>query len=266
MNILDKIIAKKREEVAEAKASRSVAELERMAGFGRKPLSSFDSLSKAGASGIIAEFKRRSPSKGDINVTASATEVTSGYSAAGASVLSVLTDESFFGGGLPYMREARAANPNTPILRKDFMIDEYQFIEAKAEGADLVLLIAAALKPEETKEFARFTQSLGMQVLLEVHNAQELDAHLNEYVNLVGVNNRDLTTFTTSVQTSYDLAERIPNEFLKVSESGINDASTIAGLKEVGYQGFLIGEYFMRQPNPAEACDKLIQDVNSITV
>jgi indole-3-glycerol phosphate synthase len=263
MTILDKIIAEKRQEVARREAETPAAELQKAPLFTRPVLSARAALTAAGSTGIIAEFKRRSPSKGVINGTAEAGATTAGYVAAGAACLSVLTDEPFFGGTPADLQAARAANPNTPILRKDFVISAYQITEARALGADFILLIAACLTPAEVEQFGEFAHSLGLEVLLEVHDEAELRSHLASSVDLVGVNNRNLSTFVTDVDTSARLASLIPGSFVRVAESGLQHASTILGLRQAGYQGFLIGETFMKTTNPAAALASLVAELTA---
>ncbi|RYY17502.1 MAG: indole-3-glycerol phosphate synthase TrpC [Cytophagaceae bacterium] len=263
MTILDKIIAEKRQEVARCEAETPAAALQAQPGFTRPVVSARAALTAAGSSGIIAEFKRRSPSKGLINGTAEAGATTAGYVAAGAAVLSVLTDGPFFGGTPTDLRAARAACPSTPILRKDFIVSEYQLTEARAMGADLVLLIAACLTPAEVRQFSEFAHGLGLEVLLEVHDENELRSHLTDSVDLVGVNNRNLATFATDVDTSARLAALIPDAFVKVAESGLQHASTILALRQAGYQGFLIGETFMKTPDPAAALAGLVGELSA---
>lgn len=255
MTILDKIIADKRIEVAQRKAATSIDDLEKAPDFGRTCLSLKQRLLSS-ASGIISEFKRKSPSLGWIHEHADVVQVTEGYSRAGASGISILTDFPYFG-GTP--QDLMAARPQVtcPILRKDFVIDEYQLFEAKAMGADVVLLIAAALTVKEALELARRAQELGLEVLLEVHNAEEL-GHANDHVDMLGVNNRNLKTFEQSIQTSFELATLIPDRFVKVSESGISKLETVKQLREVGYKGFLMGENFMKENDPAEALKRFI--------
>jgi indole-3-glycerol phosphate synthase len=257
MNILEKIVAHKRTEVATAKAAKQQRDFEKDSLFSRPTLCLAESLRHAGAPGIIAEFKRQSPSKGIINAQVQPQIVTAGYTAAGAKGLSVLTDTTFFGGTFDDFSKARAANPGTPMLRKDFMVDEYQLFEAKALGADVILLIAACLSSEEVRFLARKAHDLKLEVLLEVHDAEELDKTLCDEVDMVGVNNRNLKTFATSVDTSLELAEAIPESFVKISESGLNDAATILELYRHGYQGFLIGESFMKTSDPAAALESV---------
>ena len=252
MNILDQIVLRKKEEVALAKTTVSIKELEQNDNFHRQPLVFKDFLLDENRNGIIAEFKRRSPSKGLINGTADVKTVTQAYNTAGASALSVLTDQDFFGGHRDDLLTARTAN-DIPILRKDFIIDEYQILEAKAWGADIILLIAAILTPQEIYDLGKFARQLGLNVLLEVHNLAELERSLCENLDAVGVNNRNLADFTVNIQTSFDLADRIPNQFLKISESAIHDPNTIKDLKRVGFNGFLIGENFMKTEDPGKA-------------
>jgi indole-3-glycerol phosphate synthase len=211
-------------------------------------------------SGIISEFKRKSPSLGWINEEADVVEVAAGYSAAGASGISILTDSEFFGGSPLDIMAARQFVA-CPVLRKDFMIDEYQLYEAKAMGADVVLLIAAALTVKQTLELASKAHELGLEVLLEVHNEQEL-GHANDFVDMLGVNNRNLKTFEQNIQTSFDLAALIPDQFVKVSESGISKIETVRELRAVGYKGFLMGENFMKEENPASALVNFISSLN----
>lgn len=263
MTILDKIIAEKRREIARREAATPAASLERLPLFTRPVLSARAALTAAGSSGIIAEFKRRSPSKGVINGAAEAGATTAGYVAAGAACLSVLTDEPFFGGTPADLQAARAACPGTPILRKDFVISEYQILEARALGADFVLLIASCLTPAEVGQLSQFAHSLGLEVLLEVHDETELRGHLASSVDLVGVNNRNLSTFVTDVDTSARLASLIPDSFVKVAESGLQHASTILSLRQAGYQGFLIGETFMKTSAPAAALAGLVAELSA---
>ncbi len=263
MNILDEIIAHKRKEVAERKKTVSFQMLEQRQYFSAPSISLTQHLRRADKTGIIAEFKRKSPSKGIINADASVEITTRGYADAGASALSVLTDEKFFGGSSEDLVRARRAN-TCPILRKDFTIDEYQIVEAKSLGADAILLIAAVLSPAESRSLAAFAQGLGLQVLLEVHNEKELLDNLGAGADLIGVNNRDLKTFTVSTEVSKRLASLIPDNVLKVSESGISDPDAIADLRSYGYEGFLIGENFMKHPAPEAAAAEFMLQLNRI--
>ena len=259
MNILEKIVAQKRIEVAERKALIPIALLEKSIYFNSPTVSLKSYLLREDKSGIIAEFKRKSPSKGNINKYAKVDEVTLGYMQSGASALSVLTDEQFFGGSDNDLKKARKLN-YCPILRKDFIIDEYQIIEARSIGADAILLIASVLSKEEIIRFSNLAKKLSLEVLLEVHNEKELDKIPNEEV-LVGVNNRNLETFEVSLQNSIDLFPKLPNSVVKVAESGIKTPEDIALLKSFGYNGFLIGEQFMKTPNPSSACRVFIDAI-----
>lgn len=258
MNILDKIVAHKKTEVASAKKHASYTSLEESEFFHREILSFKDFLLDETRTGIIAEFKRRSPSKGIINDKVKVEDVTAAYTAAGASALSVLTDRNFFMGKKIDLVRARRAN-DIPLLRKDFMIDEYQVIEAKSLGADIILLIAAILTPAEIQNLASLAKSLDLNVLLEVHNLEELERSINPNLDAIGVNNRNLADFTVSVETSYQLAEHIPSEFLKISESAISNPETIKQLKKAGFNGFLIGENFMKQADPGIAIREFVK-------
>ncbi len=263
MNILDKIVVNKKKEVSNAKKRTLYSKLEESELFGRECYSFKDFLTAPDRTGIIAEFKRKSPSKGIINDKVKVKAVTSGYAAAGASALSVLTDRDFFMGKKADLIAARQAN-TIPVLRKDFLIDDYQVIEAKSIGADVILLIAAILTPAEIKNMAALAKSLGLSVLLEVHNQEELERSIDPNLDAIGVNNRNLADFTVSVDTSYALAPHIPSEFLKVSESAISDPKTIAELKQAGFNGFLIGENFMKQADPGQAMNSFVSELNAI--
>lgn len=265
MNILDKIIARKKEEVAAAKQLISVAQLEKAEFFERVPVSVKQKLLGENALGFIAEHKRKSPSKGIINDSLTVEFVTQGYVKAGASCLSVLTDSDFFAGSKEDLVKARLANPGTPILRKDFIIDEYQILEAKAWGADVILLIAANLETAQLKKLAAFAKSLHLDVLMEVHDKEELLANIDDNLDLIGVNNRNLKTFEVSIDTSLELAAHIPGRFVKIAESGLNTAAEIITLKKAGFKGFLIGESFMKTANPGEACAALANEVSRLT-
>jgi indole-3-glycerol phosphate synthase len=251
MNILETIIAQKRIEVEQRKRQHSIADLERGPFYKSETYSLKQALVDETKTGIIAEFKRKSPSKGIINDRASVEEVSLGYATNGASGISILTDEEFFGGTLADLQKAAIIN-KVPLLRKDFMIDEYQLHESKAFGASVILLIAACLSIEEVKNLAGTAKDLGLEVLLEVHNEQELK-HICDEVDLVGVNNRDLKTFKVNLEQSAQLSELIPAGKIKISESGIHTVEDILYLESFGYRGFLIGENFMKQEDPGEA-------------
>lgn len=260
MNILDQIIAHKRKEIAERKERFAVTSLEHSAYFSTPTYSMTEYIRRSDRSGIIAEFKRRSPSKGLINGNAAVEETTRGYVAAGASALSILTDQQFFGGSNDDLSLARKANA-CPILRKDFTVDEYQIIEAKSIGADAILLIAAVLDPLTSKNMAALAHSLGMEVLLEVHNEEELRMNLECGADLIGVNNRNLKNFVVSIEVSKQLAPMIPDNVVKVSESGISSPEAIVGLREYGYEGFLIGENFMKTERPGIAAAEFMKQL-----
>ena len=254
--ILDKIIADKILEVAERKLSVSISDLEKMPFFSRNCLSLKQSLLRS-ESGIISEFKRKSPSLGWIHEKADVAQITSGYSAAGASGISILTDLPYFG-GTPADLIAARPQITCPVLRKDFVIDEYQLYEAKAMGADVILLIAAVLTIKQTLDLSIKAKELGLEILLEVHNAEEI-GHANDFVDMLGVNNRNLKSFEHSLQVSFDLAALIPEQFVKVSESGISKVETVRELRKVGYKGFLMGENFMKEPDPAKALKQFVR-------
>ncbi len=258
MSILDTIVAHKLKEIQSAKKNVSYTSLEESEYFHRDVLSFKDFLLDPARTGIIAEFKRRSPSKGIINDKVTVEQVTNGYASAGASALSVLTDRQFFMGRKIDLVRARRSN-KIPILRKDFMIDEYQVIEAKALGADIILLIAAILTPKQIHQLASLAKSLELNVLLEVHNLEELERSIDPNLDAIGVNNRNLADFTVSVETSYQLSEHIPSGFLKISESAISDPETIKQLKKAGFNGFLIGENFMKQADPGVAMMEFVK-------
>ncbi len=260
MNILETIIAQKKIEVAECRQQRPVAVLEKTAWFSKPAFSLRKFLTDETKTGIIAEFKRKSPSKGWINANADPSIVTAAYAQHGASGLSVLTDEIFFGGSLDDLIKARTND--IPVLRKDFMIDTYQVVEAKAVGADVILLIAANLTPAQVKALAATAKNIGLEVLLEIHNEEELEHVCNE-VDIVGVNNRNLKTFEVSIETSVYLGSLIPADKIKISESGISDVETIKELKKHNYKGFLIGENFMKAPDPAIAFAAFVEQLKS---
>jgi indole-3-glycerol phosphate synthase len=259
MNILDKIIVDKRREVVLKKSIIPVSQLEASVFFDKQTISLSHNLRNSN-SGIIAEHKRRSPSKAEINYGFTVEEVVKGYETAGACGISVLTDGKYFGGSLDDLLLARAT-VNIPLLRKEFIVDEYQILEAKAHGADLILLIAAVLSREEIKSLSEFAHRLGLEVLLEVHNQEELEKSIMPSLDMIGVNNRNLKTFEVSLDFSKELADQIPNEFVKVSESGISSIEAITELKPFGYQGFLIGENFMKTDNAGQAAKEFISQL-----
>jgi indole-3-glycerol phosphate synthase len=259
MNILDEIIRWKAVENMGRRKQKPVKALELSPLFSRKCYSLREKLIASTTPGLIAEFKRRSPSKGLINGTADPVVVAKGYADAGALAVSVLTDEKYFGGSLADLENVRQ-QLSVPVLRKDFIIDEYQVLEAKASGADIILLIAAALSRYEVSHLASLAVSLGMEVLFEIHEEEELEKLCSD-ITFVGVNNRSLRTFEVDIRTSLNLAEKIPAGFLKISESGLTSAEEIKTLFAAGYMGFLLGEAFMHTAAPGEACKNLINEL-----
>ncbi len=261
MNILEKIIAHKKIEVEKAKSQISIEELELQGLFAKPCISLSSKLRQSEGLGVIAEFKRQSPSKGIINDKALPHEVVKAYEEAGVCGSSVLTDTDFFGGSLNDLLLVRK-HVNIPLLRKDFMIDEYQLYEAKAYGADVVLLIAANLSIQLCEQLATKAKSLGLEVLLEVHNKEELD-YVTDDVDIVGVNNRDLKTFTVSLEQSKELSQFISKEKVRISESGIKEAEDIFTLRDFGFNGYLIGENFMRNDPPGMACKSFLEELKA---
>lgn len=258
-DILSEIIANKRIEIDLQKKTISPEQLQEILSDEVQPGYSMKQALSSSATGIIAEFKRRSPSKGWIYENAYPEQVVPDYAAAGASALSILTDEKFFGGS---MKDIRTARPlvNIPILRKDFIIDEYQLYQAKILGADAILLIAAALETDRCHALAAKAHELGLEVLLEIHTAQELP-YINKNIDMVGINNRNLGTFFTDVENSFRLAGQLPQDTLLVSESGISNPDTVKRLREVGFRGFLIGETFMKTKQPGDKLKEFINDL-----
>ena len=260
MKILDTIKAHKINEVRSRKELYPTKLLEQSPYFDTTCVSMKKYLTDPNRSGIIAEFKRKSPSKGDINKYANAQEVSLGYMQAGAAALSVLTDEQFFGARKEDLPTARKFN-YCPILRKDFIIDEYQIVETKSMGADVTLLIARLLSPKEIANLSTLSKSLGMEVLIEFHHKDEILRNAEVCIDLAGINNRNLDSFIVDIENSVSLAETLPDDIVRIAESGIESADTIQIMKQAGFQGFLIGEYFMRQSRPAEKCAELIKEL-----
>ena len=260
MNILDKIVETKKKEVDLQQKDIPESKLREYENYGRRCNSLRAELLKPGSSGIIAEFKKKSPTLGDINLNMNAEEVAINYIEAGAAGLSVLTDYEYFGGSPAELLKVRKAKPDIPLLRKDFIIDKYQLAESKAFGADIILLIAACLGKHEAEILAKEAKKLGMEVLLEIHHSKELEK-VNEFVDIIGVNNRNLTTFKVDINTSVELSRIIPGKFLKISESGFKDVKAVRYLKQYGYNGFLIGGSFMATDNPGKACRKFISEL-----
>jgi len=260
MNILDKIVAAKKNQVEKDQSLYPLKLLEQSIFFESPCISMKEYVKRYDKSGIIAEFKRKSPSKGDINKYASPEKVSISYMQSGASAISVLTDEEFFGGSNEDLRIVRKYN-YCPILRKEFIISEYQIIEAKSIGADAILLIASILSKEEISRFVKLAKSLGMEILFEVHDKDEIVKYLDE-IDLIGVNNRNLKTFNTDYKYSIEMFRHLPSDVVKISESGINDPKIVKELKSCGYDGFLIGEYFMASGDPGESCGRFVREVD----
>lgn len=261
MNILDIIVHHKKTEVVVRKEKNPLSQLKKSNYYTRDTYSLSSFIKSKERSGVIAEFKRKSPSKPEINLNAKVDEITQGYNSAGASALSILTDEHFFGGGSSYLMSARLLN-DIPILRKDFIIDSYQIHEAKSIGADAILLIAEILTAEEVKDLSKEANDLGLEVLMELHDDTQINK-ISDHVQVVGVNNRDLKTFKTNIQSSLDIIEVLP-DICKISESGIQSASQMIELSQAGYDGFLIGEQFMKTNDPAFACKSLINEYQNL--
>ncbi|MCD7899311.1 MAG: indole-3-glycerol phosphate synthase TrpC [Bacteroides sp.] len=259
-DILSEIIANKRFEVDIQKRSIPLEQIQD--GLPEREIKrSMKAALSNSSSGIIAEFKRRSPSKGWIKEKAEVLEIVPSYEKCGASALSILTDEKFFGGTLRDIRNARPL-VNIPILRKDFIIDEYQLYQARIIGADAILLIAAALTPEKCRELTDKAHELDLEVLLEIHSESELN-YIQDDIDMVGINNRNLGTFHTDVQNSFRLARQLPQNTVLVSESGISQPETVKELRTSGFRGFLIGETFMKEPCPGESLKNFISQINN---
>lgn len=261
MDILEKIISVKKKEVAQRKEMFPVKLLEQAVFFPSPCVSLKKYLRREDKTGIIAEFKRRSPSKGSINPYVNVERTSIGYMMAGASALSVLTDTEFFGGNNEDLSTARKYN-YCPILRKDFIVDEYQVIEAKSIGADAILLLANALSPPEVKRLAEFAATFGLEVLLELHDEQELE-HVCESTGIIGINNRNLRNFSVDLEHSLKMLSLLPKDKVRIAESGIDSAATLVKLKREGFDGFLVGEYFMRHSRPEEACAAFVREVTA---
>jgi indole-3-glycerol phosphate synthase len=264
MDILETIIASKRKEIEQYKPLSSIERFRKEGFFWEIPNRSLkQSLLAEGSTGIIAEFKRKSPSKGWFKTKELEVEpVVTYYNSKGAAGISVLTDNEFFGGDLDDLIQTKVIS-DIPVLRKDFIIDEWQIAEAKAFGADVILLIAACLTPAEVKQLAVFAKTIGLEVLLEIHNEEEL-GHICEETDMVGVNNRNLKTFEVDINTSLQLIDKIPVDKPAVAESGISNVETIVTLKKAGFKGFLIGETFMKEPDPGNAFSTFVTELKSI--
>ncbi|MDH6305785.1 indole-3-glycerol phosphate synthase [Parabacteroides sp. PF5-5] len=262
-NILQEIIANKRIEVERQKQAVDLHTLIRMGGESlERETRSMKTALTTSSSGIIAEFKRKSPSKGWLFPDADVEKVVAQYEENGASACSILTDEAYFGGSLNDLQQSRK-QVKLPLLRKDFIIDEYQIYQSRIMGADAILLIASALTTEECLQFAKTAHSLSLEVLLEIHNESELN-FINPYINLLGINNRNLETFHTDIENSFRLAEKMQaagGDALLVSESGISDTEVIKQLRACGFRGFLIGETFMKTKQPGETLSNFIHQL-----
>ena len=256
-SILDRIVARTRESVLERRRSLPIERMQRSAPTptGRRPF--LPAITRAGQVNVIAEFKRRSPSRGVIREDLHPVTVAQAYEVAGAAALSVLTEEQFFGGSLDDLKEARAATL-LPALRKDFVVDPYQVWEAWYAGADAVLLIVAALTDAELRALHQTTQEVGLEALVEVHDARELARALQVGARVVGVNSRDLKTMTVRLETALELAEQIPDDVTAVAESGIRGPGDVRRLRDAGYDAFLIGEHLMLQGDPGAALEQLL--------
>ena len=259
MRILDKIVENKRTEIIKLSSEIPTSLLESKSLFSKESISLKDSILKS-HSGIICEFKRRSPSNNNINYKSTITEVVKGYQEAGAAGLSILTNKIYFDGDINDIIDIRNIS-NIPILRKEFIVSEYQVIESKSIGADAILLIASILSKEEILKYSSLAKSLGLEVLLEVHSADELNKISGNNIDLIGVNNRNLDTLEIDINNSIKLYDKIPKEFVKISESGISKVESILELKEIGFDGFLIGENFMKTNNPMESAYDFIKKV-----
>ena len=259
MDILEQIVARKRQIVADRKRMTPIPAFALSPLWSRKTYSLAERLKSDDTSGIIAEFKRRSPSKGIINAKASVEEVTAAYNKAGVAGLSVLSDTPYFSGHTDDVLAARRVN-DIPILRKEFIIDEYQVYETKAMGADVMLLIAECLTKAEVRHLAQLAKSIGLEIILEIHSEDQLDKYTSD-IDIIGVNNRNLKTFDVSIEQSIRLFNQLPVDAVRISESGISNVDAIKTLKAVGYQGFLIGENFMKTENPGLACEQFIKEL-----
>lgn len=259
MTILDNIVAEQKQLVDSLKREKTIKDLEKESAFSRKVFSLYQQLADVHNMGIIAEFKRQSPSKGDINKLANVETVTKGYEEAGAAAISVLTNERFFGALANDFALARQT-VSIPLLRKEFIVDEYQIVETKAMGADILLLIAACLTKKEIKSFASIANNVGLQVLLEIHTEEELEK-ITDYCDFIGINNRNLKTFEVDVENSIRLANSLPKEKIKIAESGLSEIRMVKRLSAEGFRSFLMGENFMKTKDPGVACQSFIQEL-----
>lgn len=256
-NILNEIAASKRREVEAMKKVIHEGLMTEMAiSCKHIPLNMSQSI-RTRHTAIIAEHKRRSPSKGEISPMSDVSKVANIYASGGAAAMSVLTDTSYFGGSLEDLAVARKAALSLPLLRKEFIVDEYQIKQARVYGADAILLIAAMITPEDLRRFNDLAHYLGLQTLVEIHSKEELTA-IPKDADMVGVNNRDLTSFTTDINNAIQLIDTLPADTLKIAESGITTPEDLQHLRNVGFDGFLIGEALMSDPSPKEALSKFL--------
>jgi len=261
MNILGEIVKNKKNELITQKLNCTIEELEQSEYFKIKCKSLKNSIISS-KSGIICEFKRRSPSKDIINNHSKLEDIVIGYEKAGASGISILTNDKYFDGSTNDIKKVSKII-STPILRKEFIVDEYQIIESKSIGADAILLIASILSQKEIHDFSSVAKKIGLEVLLEVHSKEELETSINDNIDIIGVNNRDLNNFNVDIKNSLNIIDQIPSGFVKISESGINSPDSIVELKKAGFDGFLIGEYFMKSDSPTELANEFINLVEN---
>ncbi|MDR1517780.1 MAG: indole-3-glycerol phosphate synthase TrpC [Dysgonamonadaceae bacterium] len=259
-DVLSEIVAHKKREVEERKKRHSIADFCQTIAEKNFPCRSLRQALENSGTGIIAEFKRRSPSKGWIFQSAEVGKIASGYESAGASALSVLTDENYFGGSDEDLKNA-VSIVKIPVLRKEFIVDEFQIYEAKSLGASAILLIASAITPQQCRHFTEVAARLQLDVLLELHDEKEL-GYVSDKNNLVGINNRNLGTFATTVEKSFRMAELLPKNVVRVSESGISSPDIVKELRDAGYRGFLIGENFMKTDDPGGSLKQFIEELS----
>ncbi len=259
MNILERIVSIKQKEVSNKKIIHPIKKLEKSFLFKRKTFSLIKNI-RSSHTGIIAEFKCKSPSKGVINNTALIEKVVKDYESAGVSGISILTDQHFFSGKNENLKKSRSI-VSIPILRKDFIIDEYQIIESKSIGADVILLIAGILSKNQISNFSKLSKSIDLEVIIEIHNEFEIDK-ITDNLDIVGINNRNLQTFIVDYNRCLSLSSKISNSYVKIAESGINDINHILKLKKQGFKGFLIGEYFMKKKDPGKICKYFIESLS----
>ncbi|QIK16773.1 indole-3-glycerol phosphate synthase TrpC [Blattabacterium sp. DPU] len=259
MNLLEKIVSIKKKEVYQNKITHPIKKLENSILFKRKTFSLVKNITKS-HTGIIAEFKCKSPSKGIINNTVSVEKVVKDYELAGVSGISILTDQYFFSGEKKNIKKSRSI-VSLPILRKDFIIDEYQIIESKSIGADVILLIAGILSKNQITKFSKLAKNIGLEIIIEIHNEFEINK-ITDNLDIVGINNRDLQTFVVDYNNCLRLSSKISNNYIKIAESGINNVNHIFQLKKKGFKGFLIGEHFMRKKNPGKICKDFIKSLS----